>query len=117
MPRRRVAFLLATIAALAGAPSVVSAAAPNELSQASVAPASGDSGTPFVVSVRYHSTAGNAATTVTASAGGQDFVLTLVSGTVTDGIWSGTVLLPQGSWDVTIEAAVVNGPTASAAAR
>ena len=67
MSRRRVAALLAIMAALAGAPSSVSAALPNQLSQASVTPLSGDTSTVFVVTVRYRSAAGHPATAVTST--------------------------------------------------
>ncbi|HKO33255.1 MAG TPA: hypothetical protein VJY85_05870, partial [Candidatus Limnocylindria bacterium] len=109
MSRRRVAALLAIMAALAGAPSSVSAAQPNQLSQASVMPLSGDTSTLFVVMVRYRSTAGNPASVVSVSAGGEVIALTLVSGTTTDGIWSGTATLPPGDWDITFEASVARG--------
>ena len=66
MSRRRVSVLVAILAALVWAPSSVFAAAPNQLSQASVTPASGGTSTVFVVTVRYRSTAGNPATAVTA---------------------------------------------------
>ncbi|HEX5578888.1 MAG TPA: hypothetical protein VFY43_04400, partial [Candidatus Limnocylindria bacterium] len=70
-------MLVAIMAALAGAPSSVSAAAPNELSQATVLPATGDTATLFVVTARYRSPAGNPAIAVTATVGGQKVVLTL----------------------------------------
>jgi hypothetical protein len=109
MSRRRVAALLAIMAALAGAPSSVSAAQPNQLSQASVTPLSGDTSTLFVVMVRYRSTAGHPASVVSVNAGGQVTALTLVSGTTTDGIWSGADTLPPGHWEITFEASVATG--------
>ena len=113
MSRRRVAVLLAILAALAGAPSSVSAALPNRLSQASVTPLSGDPSTVFVVTVRYRSAAGNPANAVSVNAGGQLTAMTLVSGTATDGTWSGTTNLPPGAWDITVEASVATGPQPS----
>ena len=113
MSLRRVTMVLAIMAALAGAPSSVSAAPPNQLSEASVAPSSGGSSTLFVVSVRYVSPAGNPAIGVTASGGGQIAVLTLFSGTATDGVWRGTITLPPGSWEVTVQANVVKGASPS----
>jgi hypothetical protein len=113
MSRRRVAVLVAIMAALAGAPSSVFGAAPNELSHASVSPASGDTETLFLVTVRYRSPAGRPALTVTAEVGGTVTLLTLASGTATDGVWSGTTTLPPGSWNVTLYAAVAKGPQPS----
>ena len=109
MSRRRVAVLLAIMAALAGAPSSVSAAPPNQLSQASVTPSPATRSTLFVVTVRYRSPAGNPASAVSVNAGGQVTAMTLVSGTATDGIWSGTATLPPGDWDITVEASVATG--------
>jgi hypothetical protein len=116
MSRRRVIVVLAIMAALAGAPSSVSAASPNELSEASVAPSSGETSTLFVISVRYVSTAGNPAAVVTADVGGQVAVLALVAGTATDGVWRGVTSLPPGSWEVTVQASVVSGPAPSLSA-
>ena len=109
MSRRRAAALLAIMAALTGAPSSVSAALPNQLSQASVTPPSGETSTVFVVTVRYQSAAGHPATTVSIDAGGQLTAMTLVSGTTTDGTWLGTTTLPPGDWDITVEASVARG--------
>ena len=116
MSRRRVTMVLAIMAALAGAPSSVSAAPPNQLSGASVAPSSGGSATVFVVSVRYVSPGGNPALAITASGGGQVAVLTLISGTATDGVWRGSTTLPPGSWEVTVQANVAKGASPSLAA-
>src|SRR6185503_19283742 len=91
------------------APSSVSAASPNQLSQASVSPLSGTTSTPFLVTVRYRSLDGNPATAVSISAGGQMTAMTLVAGTATDGIWSGTATLPPGEWDITVQASVGKG--------
>ena len=116
MSRRRVALLVAMVTALAGAPSLASAAEPNQLSQASVSPASGNDGTLFVVTARYRSPAGHPAIAVTAHVGDSNALLLLVSGTTTDGVWSGTAVAPPGSWNVTVHAAVAQGvqPTVSA---
>ena len=116
MSRRRVFVLVAIMAALAGAPSSVFGAAPNELSQASVSPASGDSETLFVVTVRYRSPAGYPAVTVTADIGGTTTILTLASGTAIDGVWSATTVVPPGSWDVTLNAVVAQGKQPSLSA-
>jgi hypothetical protein len=35
--------------------------------------------------------------------------MTLVAGTATDGIWSGTATLPPGDWDITVQASVAKG--------
>jgi hypothetical protein len=109
MSGRRVLVLMAITAALVWAPSSVSAASPNQLSQASVSPLSGTTSTPFVVTVRYRSSDGNAATAVTISAAGQMTAMTLAAGTGTDGIWSGTATLPPGDWDITVQASVAKG--------
>ncbi|HEY8179351.1 MAG TPA: hypothetical protein VIH33_03040 [Candidatus Limnocylindria bacterium] len=109
MSRRRVTALLAIVAALLWAPSSVSAAPPDQLSQAVVTPASGGTGTVFVVTVRYRSPAGNPAAGVRLKADGQVATMVLVSGTTTDGIWSGAATLPPGAWDITVEASVKNG--------
>ena len=116
MSRRRVTILLAVMAALAGAPSSVSAAAPNELSEATVIPASGDTSTLFFVTVHYSSPAGNPTTGVTVDVGDHQANLALISGTATDGIWSGTFTAAAGTWDVTVQAAVAKGPQPSVSA-
>ena len=109
MSRRRVSVLVAILAALVWAPSSVLAASPNRLSQATVTPTSGETSTVFVVTVRYRSTAGNPATAVTLTAGGQVSAMVLVSGTATDGKWMGTAVLPPGEWDITVAATVEQG--------
>ena len=116
MSRRRVALLLVIMAALAGAPSSVSAAAPNELTDATVLPASGDTSTLFFVTVHYASPAGNPATAVTVQVGGRQANLALISGTSTDGVWSGTISAAPGNWDVMVMAAVGKGPQPSLSA-
>ncbi len=116
MSRRRVSVLVAILAALVWAPSSVLAASPNRLSQASVTPTSGETSTVFVVTVRYRSTAGNPATAVTLTAGGQVSAMVLVSGTATDGKWMGTAVLPPGEWDITVAATVEQGAQPSLSA-
>jgi hypothetical protein len=116
MAWRRVTVLLAIMAALAGAPSSVFAAAPNELLGATVAPGSGDPSTLFFVTVGYASPAGNPATAVTVQVAGGQARLALISGTHTNGIWSGTFTAPPGSWDVTVQATVTKGPQPSTSA-
>jgi hypothetical protein len=116
MSRRRVSVLVAIMAALVWAPSSVLAAAPNRLSQASVTPTSGETSTVFVVTVRYRSAAGNPATAVRLTAGGQVSAMTLVSGTTTDGMWRGTAVLPPGDWDLTVAATVAQGAQPSLSA-
>ncbi len=77
MSRRRVTVMVAILAALVGAPSSVFGAHPNQLSQASVTPASGGTSTLFVVTVRYRSPR-NPATAVTAKRRRRMTAMTLV---------------------------------------
>jgi hypothetical protein len=109
MPGRRPICFLAILTALVMAPSSASAAAPNELVDAIVAPISGEASTPFVLAVRYHSPAGDPAQAVTASVAGVTVPLALLTGTLTDGTWQTTLLLPPGSWSVTYRAATATG--------
>lgn len=113
MPRRRPLLILAMLAALVVAPSSVSGAPPNELRAAAVTPSSGWTTTPFIFSVEYHSSAGNPAQSVSASAAGIDLPLLLVSGTAVNGSWRGSRLLPAGTWAVTFSARVAKGPEPS----
>jgi hypothetical protein len=110
MSWRRASTVLAMLAALVMAPSSVSAAKPNELLSASVVPTSGTVSTPFVLSVRYVSEAGNPATAVTATVAAQTILMANTSGTALDGTWTAVTQLPAGSWTVTYTAVVAKGP-------
>jgi hypothetical protein len=101
---RRASTILAMLAALLGAPSLVSAAAPNQLTQPSLQPIAGTTETPFVLSVAYRSEAGNPASAVTANVAGRTISMSIVAGTHVDGSWRATTLLPLGSWTVTFNA-------------
>jgi hypothetical protein len=109
MSPRSAVILLAMLAALVGAPSPVSAVAPNALLNPAVTPATGTTATVFALSVNYRSLAGNPANAVTATVAGTTVPLSLVSGSATDGTWTGTTTLPAGSWIVTFHATVSKG--------
>lgn len=113
MSVRRGLLLLAITAALVGAPSVALAAAPNLLTDPTAAPSVGTTSTPFVLTVRYVSAAGNPATSVTAQVAGRTVLLSLVAGAATDGLWRGSASLPVGGWPVTFRASTAKGPQPS----
>jgi hypothetical protein len=108
--------ILAMLAALFTAPSIVSAAPPNELRAASVVPVAGTTDTAFRLSVSYRSSSGNPASAVTATVGGRQVALALAAGTAVDGVWSATTRLPAGTWTVTYRAATDRGPQPTATA-
>jgi hypothetical protein len=111
----RAVLMLAVLAALMGAPSPLLAAPPNRLTEPSVTPATGTTLTSFVLSVRYTSDRGTPAQSVLAEVGLVSVTLGLVSGTAVDGVWSGSSLLPPGTWPVTFRAAADQGPQPSVA--
>jgi hypothetical protein len=102
MSARRAATIMAMLAALVVAPSSVFAAAP-ELRSAAVAPPAGTTVTLFVLSVDYRSS-GNPAKGITAMVGDKTITLSLSSGGLTNGTWTGSTTLPAGSWTVTFRA-------------
>ncbi len=111
---KRGAFLVAVLAALLfGAPSVALAAPPNRLETASAERVGGTPPTVFRLSVRYVSSAGNPAWSVTARVGPLEVPLTLADGTVIDGTWSGTVMLPAGTWPLSYHAGTSKAPKPS----
>lgn len=111
---RGAALFTALVAALLwGAPSVVVAAPPNRLSEPVAFPTDGTTLTRFHLSVRYVSSAGNPAAGITAQVGSLQVPLQLTSGTATDGTWSGSTLVPVGSWALTFHAAPEKGPRPS----
>lgn len=107
--------LLVSLAALLGAPSMALGAPPNQLVEPAVSPAIGTTTTSFQLSVRYLSSAENAATAVTAEVAGLTLPLTLVSGSAVDGRWSVSSLLPAGTWRATFRAVATEGPSPSLA--
>lgn len=113
MRLRRGLSVLATMAALFGAPSAVLGAPPNTLEAALVTPAVGTTATPFVFTVTYLSLGGNTATSVTASVAGRTVSLSRVAGTPISGTWTGTSTLPAGTWTVTFNAVTTKGPRPS----
>lgn len=110
---RRAAGLLAIVAALSWAPSPMLAAPPNQLVDPVASPTRGSTLTLFHVSVRYVSSAGNPASAVDAEIGPLSIGLQLTSGSAVDGTWSGSTLLPIGTWQVTFRAWVDQGPQPS----
>jgi hypothetical protein len=110
MTWRRLALVLAMMTVPLMAPSSAFGAAPNRLLDGAVTPGIGQVSTPFILSVHYRSSAGNAADAVTATAGPTTVSLSLTAGNAIDGTWSAVSLLPAGSWDVVFRAAAANGP-------
>lgn len=111
MSRRPAALpLIAVLTALLWAPSGALAAAPNQLTDPGADPGAGTVRTTFTLSVRYVSEAGNPAGGVQADVGPVSLELRLVSGSAENGRWSGSTLLPAGSWAVTFRASVSRGP-------
>ena len=90
----------------------------NVLSNPSVAPGSGTTGTSFTFSVHYASTQGQVAQRVVALSSGWSVELILSAGTSTDGTYIGARTLPAGSWPVEFRAVSqgkdplpISGPT------
>jgi len=120
---RRVAALLAILAALLGAPSAALAAPPNQLADGEAWPTTGTPDTVFGLSVRYVSIRGMPAVSVTAEVGTLSVPLELAAGTAVDGTWTGSTELRPGTWPVTFHAdasqgpdQTISGPTLSVAA-
>lgn len=110
--RMRGLIVLATIAALLGAPSIASGAG-NSLASPSAAPSTGTIETVFTFRVSYDGQFSAAA--VTMSVAGLHLPLTLVSGTTLLGTWSVSTALPPGTWTPTYTATALRGNTASIA--
>jgi hypothetical protein len=115
--RTRVPLVLATLAALLGAPSFASAAA-NALGAPSASPTTGSVTTLFTVSVTYDGKF--PATVVSVSVAGISLPMTRTGGTPLQGTWSVSTRLPAGTWIPTFSstsergnAAVVVGPPIS----
>jgi hypothetical protein len=96
------ALLLALARPVMGAPG-------NQLSNATVSPASGTTANSFVFTVRYTSAQGHAATSVRATVASFTVPMSLISGTASDGTFRGVTNLPAGSWPVTFLADAVKG--------
>ena len=110
--RMRGLIVLATIAALLGAPSMASGAG-NSLASPSATPGTGSVETVFTLRVSYEGQFSAAAVTV--SIAGLQLPLTRVSGTPLLGTWSVGTLLPPGTWTPTFTATALRGNTASIA--
>ena len=110
--RMRGLIVLATIAALLGAPSIASGAG-NSLASPSASPGSGTVETVFTFRVGYDGQF--SASAVTVSVAGLHLPLSLVSGSPLDGIWSVSTVLPPGTWTPTYTATASRGNTASIA--
>ncbi|HET9880061.1 MAG TPA: hypothetical protein VFQ81_12260 [Candidatus Limnocylindria bacterium] len=118
LPRRWPAFVLLPLVALAWPVPVAHAVDINVLSNPSVAPGSGTTGTSFTFSVHYASTQGQVAQRVVALSSGWSVELILSAGTSTDGTYIGARTLPAGSWPVEFRAVSqgkdplpISGPT------
>jgi hypothetical protein len=108
--RMRIVAVLATIAALTGAPSIASGAG-NSLVSSTASPTSGTVATIFTLRVSYD---GNRpATAVTVSVAGLTLPLTRVDGTAERGTWSVGTVLPAGTWTPRFSARVAQGNAAT----
>jgi hypothetical protein len=110
--RTRGLIVLATIAALLGAPSLASGAG-NSLANPSSSPGAGTVETAFTFRVGYEGQF--SATAITVSVAGLQLPLALVSGTSLLGTWSVSTALPPGTWTPTFTATALRGNTASVA--
>lgn len=108
--RLRGLLVLATIAALLGAPSIASGAG-NSLASPSASPGTGTTDTLFTFRVDYDGQF--SASAVTVSIAGLHLPLALVSGTPRLGTWSVSTALPPGTWTPTYTATALRGNTAS----
>lgn len=106
--RIRLPLVLAAVAALLGAPSLVSAAG-NDLSDPSVSPTSGTVTTVFTLRVRYDGKF--PASTVSVAVAGLSLPMTQVSGSLAEGTWAVSTLLPAGTWTPTFSSSVERGNT------
>jgi hypothetical protein len=104
--RIRAAFtpwLLLALAALNLATPGSAAAAAAKLTGGTVTPTTGTTATAFQFSVHFIGSATDEAVTVSASVAGGTVPLSLFSGTVRNGTWTGSSTLPVGSWTVTYQ--------------
>lgn len=106
-------LVLAMVAVLCGAPSPASAAGQNSLTDASASPGSGTTLTPFTFTVRY--TGGFPAVSVRLDVAGITVPMLLREGTLTDGTWTATTVLPAGTWPTAFIAVATQGKDPSTA--
>ena len=109
MPRRRSYAALLVLALLFALAQPALAAPGNQLSEGSVNPVNGTTANSFVFTVRYTSAQGHPATSVSATVSSFTVPMTLISGTVSDGIFQGNTNLPAGSFNVTFLADAQKG--------
>lgn len=104
----RLALLIAALAlsAVLATPGAVRAAPPS-LSNGTATPVSGTTATTFVFAVTY--TGSKPASSVVVLVANRTVSLSLVSGTATDGRYSGSALLPAGSWPAVFQASATIG--------
>lgn len=111
-----IAFFIAGLTALLGAPSAAFATRP-ALSAPSASPSTGTTQTTFVFGVRY---VGRSPASLTVRVAGGSLPMSLVTGTPLSGTYQAASRLPAGTWSVTFEAVpskgpltTLNGPTVS----
>lgn len=110
MMQCRLLVVLATLAALLGAPSFASAAG-NTLTAPSVSPTSGSITTVFTLRVTFDGKF--PATGVTVSVAGLQLPMSRTSGTPEQGTWSASTLLPAGAWTPTFTSSSAKGNPAT----
>jgi hypothetical protein len=98
-----------TASLLAATVPLVAMADANELSDGSVTPTTGTHQTVFVFRVRYASSQGFAATSVSADVANTTVPMTLVTGSETEGTYEGAATLPAGTWSVVFQADAAQG--------
>lgn len=103
----RALVALAVAAVLCGAPSSASAAGRNWLIAPQASPTSGTIATTFSFTVAY--VGGFPALSATVDVAGRTLPMLLVNGTPTDGAWSVSTLLPNGSWSPVFQAVASHG--------
>ncbi len=104
--RLRLPVLLATIAALLGAPSSTSAAG-NDLGSPSVSPGTGTITTVFTMQVGYEGKFPAAAVSVAVA--GLSLPMARIAGAPARGTWSVSTLLPAGTWTPTFSSSSEQG--------
>jgi hypothetical protein len=109
--RLRLPLVLATIAALLGAPSLASAAG-GALGAASVSPTSGTVTTAFTLRVTYDGKF--PALSVSVAVAGLELPMARITGTATEGTWSVSTFLPAGTWTPTFRSTAERGNTGTA---
>jgi hypothetical protein len=102
-------LLLALLTASIWAPSSALAALDTVLSAPSASPLIGTTETVFKYSVHYSGTAGGPAASLRVDAANMSIGLHLASGTRADGTWTGSSLLPSGTWLIRFSATLSDG--------